>query len=493
MDEALPIVKREPNLFYSDTSRVITQLNLPGGGPDRARRICERIIHLSPAEAQKAYAEVLENFDSRHKELPEVFERHYYIALQNVPHDPPLAVSDLSEEHRLLMGAYFTKEYSIEAAAFFNPSIVPHPDQSNMPEGSCRFIMSFRAVGEGHVSSIVFRTGVADAEVNLTFNPVTPYVETPDILPNPSYDKHTFTLKLTELDFEDHICQEIMTQLGEQFSLKELEDAIWIFGVHNPELSQHQTINTIRWLAKSNYQLRFSDSQDICERVIYPYSENESKGIEDARFVRFVEDDGTATYYATYTAYNGHIILPQLVETKDFVTFSMITLNGDAVKNKGMALFPRKLDGKYHMIGRIDGENLYIMSSENIHFWHKAKLLQQPSHDWDLFNIGNCGSPIETPEGWLLLTHGVGPMRRYCLGAMLLDLEEPAKVRGYLKEPLLQPTGKEREGYVPNVVYSCGAMVHNNEVLIPYGMSDSVSGFATVPLPKLLDRLTSQG
>ncbi len=488
MITSMPFVSRKLNLFYSDISRVITQTYLPGG-PDRIARVCDRIMRLSSAAAAESYKRVLSNFDMRHRNLAEVFKRNYYTALQNLPSGSGIDVNVLSEEHKLLMGAYFTKEYSIEAAAFFNPSIVKHPDQSDLDAGAVRVIISFRAVGEGHISSIVFRTGIVDQNLELKFDPISRFVETPEVVRNPSYDKHTFSLKLNELGVDDDICHEIMNDLPDSFSFKDLEDAIWIFGVHNPRLSEHQTISTIKWVAKANYQLRFSGSTDISERVLFPYSDNESKGIEDARFCRFVDDDGEVIYYATYTAFNGHTILPQMLETKDFANFNIITLNGEAVRNKGMALFPRKLDGKYFMIGRIDGENLYIMSSENVHFWHKANLLLRPRYDWDLITIGNCGSPLETPEGWLLITHGVGPCRTYCIGAVLLDLDDPTIVKAYLKEPLLGPTGKEREGYVPNVVYTCGSMIHDDAILLPYAMSDTVSGFATVKLSALMERL----
>jgi predicted GH43/DUF377 family glycosyl hydrolase len=254
----------------------------------------------------------------------------------------------------------------------------------------------------------------------------------------------------------------------------------------------HETIEKIYWLAKSNYELKFRSDHRISERVIFPVSENESRGIEDARFVRFIEDDGEINYYATYTAYNGFNILPQLLETRDFLHFKIRTLNGVAVQNKGMALFPRRIGGKYMMISRQDGENMYIMASDNLHFWHEAELLQVPKYPWEFVQIGNCGSPLETDEGWILLTHGVGAMRRYCIGAYLLDREDPTKVIGHLPEPLLSPTEEEREGYVPNVLYTCGATIHNDEVIIPYSMSDTASGIAVVPVKQLLACLQPQ-
>lgn len=241
------------------------------------------------------------------------------------------------------------------------------------------------------------------------------------------------------------------------------------------------------WLANSNYEVAFDQDYTLSERVIFPVSKNESRGIEDARFVRFSDAGEAVTYYATYTAYNGSTILPQLIETKDFITFNILTLNGKAVQNKGMALFPRKLGNRYAMLSRQDGENNRIMFSDNIHFWQESQVIQEPKHPWEFIQIGNCGSPLETEEGWIVLTHGVGPMRQYCIGAVLLDLENPAKVIARLDEPLLAPHAKEREGYVPNVVYSCGAIIHNHELVIPYAMSDINSGIATVGVRELMD------
>ena len=487
-DSATSLVTRKQSLFYSDISRVITRTSMPGG-TDRVLRVCERITQLSPQRAAECYERVRAAFEDRHRDITEEFRRNYYIAMRNLPGGADLDMNQLSPEHRILMGAYFTKEFSIEAAAFFNPSIVPHPDQSGMDDDSSRVLLSFRAVGEGHLSSIVFRSGVVDGNNDLTLDPLSRYVETPEVVRNPNYIKQTFCLKLDEMEVHDEVRDEILDDLPEEFTFKDLEDAIWIYGVHHPERSEHPTINTIKWVAKANYELIFSSDYDVSERVIFPYSDNESSGIEDARFVRFVDDDGEVVYYATYTAFNGTTILPQMLETRDFVRFKIITLNGSAVKNKGMALFPRKLDGQYYMVGRIDGENLYLMNSENLHFWHQAKLLVRPRYDWDLITIGNCGSPIETSEGWLLLTHGVGPMRTYSLGAVLLDLEDPSIVRAYMKKPLMVAEGKEREGYVPNVVYTCGYMRHNDSVLLPYAMSDTVAGFAVVDLEGLLNRL----
>jgi predicted GH43/DUF377 family glycosyl hydrolase len=246
----------------------------------------------------------------------------------------------------------------------------------------------------------------------------------------------------------------------------------------------------MHWLAESNYEIHFAPSSKMSERIIFPVSPNESNGIEDARFVRFVEDDGSIMYYATYTAYNGRVILPQLIETVDFLNFRALTLNGQAVQNKGMALFPRRIDGRYVMLTRQDDENLYLAFSDNPHFWGDSQLLEEPQQPWEFVKLGNCGSPIETEAGWLVLTHGVGPMRKYCIGATLLDLDDPARIIGRLTEPLLRPEGNEREGYVPNVVYSCGSLIHNGQLILPYGISDTASSIVRIELSELLTALT---
>jgi len=395
----------------------------------------------------------------------------------------------LSETKRALIGAYFTMEYSIESAALFNPSVVLHPDQSHLDKGSLRFIMSLRAIGEGHVSSIVFRSGVLDEHNTFIFDPTSDYVERPDVVLNPVYDRHLFQLKLHEMEACNEVTAHILDRLPEDFTYNELKERIGALRAKTvfSEERQNGTFEIMYWLANSNYEIAFRSDHRISERVIFPVSKNESNGIEDARFVQFFDDNGEVTYYATYTAYNGNTILPHLIETKDFIKFKVITLNGKAVQNKGMALFPRKIDGSYIMLSRQDGENNHIMFSDNIHFWQESKIIQEPRRPWEFIQIGNCGSPLETDQGWIVLTHGVGPMRRYCIGAMLLDLENPAKIIARLEEPLLAPNEEEREGYVPNVVYTCGAIFHNSDLVIPYGMSDITSSIATVEVRGLIN------
>ena len=478
-----PKIKRKKKRIEGDPSRVITRPHIPDGA-HRILKIIQRIVGLPDAAAEDLLAQIMLDFSERHKDIRRVFELSLNEVRDHVPRD-----AVLSETKRALIGAYFTMEYSIESAALFNPSIVLHPDQSRLDKGSLRFIMSLRAIGEGHVSSIVFRSGVLDRDNTFIFDPVSDYVERPDVRLNPIYDRHLFQLKLNEMGACNEVTAHLLGQLPEDFTYNELKEKIGALRAKTvfSEKRQNGTFEIMYWLAHSNYEMNFRPDHRISERVIFPVSKNESRGIEDARFVQFFDDNGEVTYYATYTAYNDLSILPQLIETKDFTRFKIITLNGKAVKNKGMALFPRKIDGSYVMLSRQDGENNHIMFSDNIHFWQGSKIIQEPTRPWEFIQIGNCGSPLETDEGWIVLTHGVGPMRQYCIGAMLLDLENPAKIIARLEEPLLTPNEEEREGYVPNVVYTCGAIFHNSDLVIPYGMSDIKCGIATVGVRELIN------
>ncbi len=452
----------------------------------RVRNIIGRIVALDDAQVGHLLAEVLADFKSRHRSLERTLRKNCEVVAAYLP-----SGARLSDERRMLIGAYFTMEYSVEAAALFNPSIVPHPDQSGVPGGGARFIMSLRATGEGHISSIVFRTGMILADGEMHFDAPSPFRHTATIRPDGLYDRHTFTLKLKELAALTDAAEMVLAELGEEFTLQQLEEAVdRVRGRLNHGAVYNETTENMLWLARSNYHLHMPEDSDVSETVIFPTSTNESRGIEDARFVRFTDDDGAVAYLGTYTAYNGFRILPQLIETEDFHHFSIHTLNGRYVQNKGMALFPRRIDGNYVMISRLDGESMYIMYSDNIHFWNECCKLQSPRYPWEFVQIGNNGSPIETEAGWLLLTHGVGPMREYSMGATLLDRDDPTRVIGQLREPLLEPNEQERNGYVPNVVYSCGSMVHNGILYIPYAMSDTASTFATVPLDDLLAELT---
>ena len=493
-------VERRAERFASDEGRVITRFFAPSR-PAHEREVIERILAMSEQDVRASARHTLDDFRDRHRDIEQIFLAHEEIArdrLRARAGDGDLRLlmrldaPSLSRERRLLLGAVFTQEYAVEAAAYFNPSIVPHPDQSGIPEGALRYVLSFRAVGEGHLSSIVFRSGVIEADGTIREDPVGRFAERPEVIADPSYDRHTFTLKLRELDAYNVTSAVILSGLEENFELSDLERRI---AEHRREFGDsvdERTLRTMLWLAESNYAIRFDEACDLSERVLFPVSRNETQGMEDARFVRF-EDDGDAAYYATYTANNGFAAVPQLIETRDFLSFKIITLNGRSATGKGLALFPRRIGGRYAMLGRQDGENLTLMFSENLHFWHEHEILLRPREPWETVLIGNCGSPLETEAGWLVLTHGVGPMRRYMISAVLLDRDDPARVIGRLREPILSPTEHEREGYVPNVVYSCGALIHGGRLFLPYAMSDTSSAMAVLRLDPLLDALLEAG
>ncbi len=468
--------------FKPDSSRVLIRPFIPSD-PARIVNIIGRALALSEAETKEQLAAVTAEFNNRHAEIRAIWRLHFNRVKAHVFSSRPL-----SEERQLYIGALFSGEYALESAALFNPSIVAHPDQTNLADGELRFILSLRATGEGHISSIEFRTGILGADHSIRMEKPSSLVTAPAINPNPTYRRSIFLHKLMEMGFENDWSALVMESLGDAFTLEELEKSMQRAARGNRPLSREEqrTTECVRWLAESNYEVIFNSSVAVSERIIFPVSSNESNGMEDARFVRFVEDDGSVIYYATYTAYNGRAILPQLLETTDFLHFRALTLNGRAVQNKGMAFFPRRIDGRYAMISRQDDENLFIMFSDNPHFWSDPKLLCKPGQSWEAVKIGNCGSPIETDAGWLVITHGVGPMRKYCVGAMLLDLNDPSKVLGRLEEPLLTPQGNEREGYVPNVVYTCGALLHRGRLILPYGASDTFATILTVNLDGLL-------
>ena len=421
-------INRRALYLRPDPARVIVRPFKPTTEPrdlnptdkTRANHIVERVLNLDPQAAAGQLADVLENFQGRHRNLLETFERR-----ADEMEEALLAHCTFSEAQRQLLGAYFLHEYSFEASALFNPSIVPHPDQSGIPSGSLRFILSLRAVGEGHVSSLTFRTGAIAADGSITVDP------TARLATSPSITRRT---------------------------AGPIGDVV---------------------------EFVFEQAPDISERVIFPVTESQSNGIEDARFVPF-SHGGRTTYYATYTAYKGSAIRSELIETTDFLSFRMTPLQGTAARNKGMALFPRKIDGKYAMIARQDNENLYLIYSDDLYKWDGGQAILKPQFPWEFVQIGNCGSPIELEEGWLMLTHGVGPVRKYSIGAALLDKHDPSRVLARSSEPLLRPELSEREGYVPNVVYTCGAMTHNDQLILPYAVSDTYSNFATIQISALM-------
>jgi predicted GH43/DUF377 family glycosyl hydrolase len=475
-------LRRHEITLVPQNTRVIIRPFIPSGA-QRITTIIGRALALSEEDAERDLEAVRREFDSRHLDIDSPLLANYERVVPYIFTQRPL-----SRARKLLIGALFSGEYALESAALFNPSIVPHPDQDGVPDGGLRFVMSLRATGEGHISSVEFRTGLIAPDGGISLDPVSRFVTVPEIDPNPVYEKTPFIIKLSEMGFDGACIAAVMDTLGESFTRGDLIRSVLRIRREIRPLSEglNSTLHSIQWLADSNYEVSFSPKLAISERVMFPVSPNESNGIEDARFVRLTDDDGTVMYYATYTAYNGRAILPQLIETRDFLHFRVLTLNGSAVQNKGMALFPRRIEGNYAMLSRQDDENLFIMFSDNPHYWNDSNVLLRPAEIWESVKIGNCGSPIETEAGWLLITHGVGPMRKYCIGAALLDLQDPTKVIGRLREPLLAPEGGTRDGYVPNVVYSCGAMLHGRELILPYAMSDRASTIASISLDELL-------
>ena len=475
-------VRRSELVLHPDRTRVLARpLNIVSRA--RAGRIYAQVMALPESEVRVLLEQVEAEFGERHVQILEFLRRRL-----NQSRPWLRTGQKLSDERQLLLGAYFTHEYSLEAAALFNPSIVPHPDQSDLPPGSLRFVLSLRATGEGHISSITFRTGYLDDQCAIIVNAPTRYSLEPAQIPSVSYERGLFARKLQELGLAGDFTRQVLEGVGDAFTLEELRTAIRSAAERLAARDQESAAVARKTLAlaQSNYEVQFAQESRLSERVLFPVTPSQRNGIEDARFVQFLNEDGTRTYYATYTAYDGKLVLPQFIETPDFCHFKFITLNGPAVRNKGMALFPRKIGGLYAMLGRQDQENIYVMFSDHLHFWNTAELVLKPAFPWEFIQIGNCGSPIETEAGWLVLTHGVGPMRKYCIGAFLLDRDEPTRVVGRLREPLIKPGESEREGYVPNVVYSCGSLLHGRQIVIPYAMSDYATTFATVPLDEVL-------
>ena len=476
-------VKRTTTILRPDQSRVLLRPFSPGDS-QRIGRIIARIMSLPEDRVGLLLDEVSAELSQRHQHIHELFLERFERVRELM-----LTDEELSEQRRLLIGSYFLAEYSLESAALCNPSIVPHPDQTDLPPGGLRFILSLRATGEGHISSITFRTGIVHPDQRIEVFTPTGFLTEPRQIPNPLYEKALFGRKLSELGLTGEFTRRVMNKLGESFALEELRAGLKAEQFRLPDGMTQEDQNAAQgiWmLARSNYEVQFQPEQQLSERIIFPATPSQRNGVEDARFVCFQNDDGTHIYYATFTAFDGKVVLPELVETSDFLLFRFITLNGPAAVNKGMAIFPRKINSLYAMLSRQDNENIYLMFSDNVHFWHERQVLLKPTFPWELVQLGNCGSPIETESGWLVLSHGVGPLRKYCIGAFLLDRDDPAKVLGRLREPLLKPNPNEREGYVPNVVYTCGALLHRGELIIPYGLADHATSFATVALEEVL-------
>lgn len=486
-------IRRVPLTLRPEPRRVLLRpfqpsiIVRPLGSPEPSPRVLSiysRVMHLDDEEVQVKLDDVFSEFHERHQRIQDIFAERFNNIKSQLPTD-----LELSESRRLLLGSYFTNEYSLESSALFNPSIVAAPDQHGVGNGELRFILSLRATGEGHVSSITFRSGIIAASGDVRLDDVSRFVNQPRPKAAARYELKSFRRKLQELGIDYGDVISVTEGLEDNFHIADLRNRVRDIRANNDEPHIRRAAERAMMLAEANYTVVFDKNLSVSEKILFPYAPTESNGIEDARFVRFRESDGSFNYYAPYTAYDGSVILPQMVQTRDFREFSICTLNGPAVKNKGLALFPRKFGDQYAMLGRQDGENIHLMFSSHLHFWYESKIIIRPTQSWEFVQMGNCGSPIETEAGWLVITHGVGPMRKYCIGAVLLDRNDPSRVIGRLQEPLLHPAPDEREGYVPNVLYSCGSLVHCGNLILPYAISDTSTRFAIVPLKALLEAM----
>jgi predicted GH43/DUF377 family glycosyl hydrolase len=483
------LARRSSVHIAADRSRVVTRLFVPGHeGFDqqesRSTAVLQRVLALPDDEVQRSYDDVVTRFEGRHHDLTETFLRHADELSDRLDPEP-----QLSPNRRLLLGATFTSEYAIEGAALCNPSMVMHPDQTGVSPGALRFVMSVRAIGEGHCSSIGFRTGTIAGSGDVDFDPAPTFASVGrrdmSIL-----EAEVFKGELRRLRGGGDDADYVLGHLGTRFTEAEMEGRLRILEDHVATRRQaKRTVGLMRKIAERSYSIRFENGGPLSEQVLLPAMSAESKGMEDARFVRFVDDDGDATYYASYTAYNGTDIGQQLLETKDFLSFTSSPMVGRSAANKGLALFPRRIDGRFVALSRSDRESNTIAYSKTPRRWEEGLACQAPTRSWEVVQLGNCGSPIETEAGWLVLTHGVGPMRTYSIGALLLEREDPTRIIGQLREPLLSPAADEQDGYVPNVVYSCGALLHAGTLAIPYGIGDSAIGVAIVSLDELLAAL----
>jgi len=447
------------------------------------------VFAMSEGDVTVALNQVLREFAYRHRSITELFRKHCN-HVKRVIEQMQIKFDDISDDRKLLIGSYLTLEYSIESTAFFNLSIIPDIDQTYLEDGEFRVLISFRATGEGHISSIVFRRAIIDKNNDLQLMAIGKSMDVAQVIQKKSYHKGRFVKKMKEMKIPEKYSKVIVDDLPDHFDHDVLLKSVNAI-LKDTTISgdKRLALEEITWLLDSYYDIEFKRDSDISERVIYPISESESGGIEDARFVRFTDNDGSVKFYATYTAYNGHAILPKFLSTDEFCRFRIMPLHGKGAMGKNLALFPKRVNGKYAMLSRLDGVNNYIMFSDRNTLWTNPILLQKPKYPWEYTKIGNCGSPIWTEKGWLIITHGVGPMRRYCIGASLFDLDDPTKEIGRLKEPLLMPLENEREGYVPNVVYSCGSLIHNNNLILPYAVSDYSTTYAVVEMEALFEGL----
>jgi predicted GH43/DUF377 family glycosyl hydrolase len=480
------LVTRSPLRLAADRSRVITRLFVPGHEgferhDSRAGAVLMRILALDEDEVRASLDDVVTRFDGRHRDLIGTFRRHAREIADRL--DP---ASELTEMRKLLLGAVLTSEYALEGAALCNPSMVAHPDQTGTTVGSLRFVLSVRVIGEGHISSIGFRTGVVDGAGGVKLDDPVPYAVVGEVVPT-LLDGAVMRSELRRLGGSGESADYVLDALGDRFTRSDLDEQLDKLQAHRSTRGHAgETISLIRTIAERTYRIHFRDDVSISERVLWPAMSAEVAGMEDARFVRFVDDDGSVAFYASYTAYSGSHISQQLLETEDFRTFTSTPMVGRAAANKGLALFPRRIRGRFAAMSRSDRESNSIAFSDYPFEWTDSIRCQQPARAWEALQLGNCGPPIETEAGWLVLTHGVGPMRTYRIGAILLDLDDPTRIIGQLREPLLSPAADEQDGYVPNVVYSCGALVHRGTLVLPYGIGDAAIGFATVPLGELL-------
>ncbi|GAY17129.1 glycoside hydrolase family 130 protein [Mycobacterium sp. shizuoka-1] len=476
---------------HADPSRVISRLFVPGQEgfeqqDSRSTVVVARLLALDNQQVLEALDDVITRFGGRHRDLVGTFRRHARELADRL--DPDATISDA---RMVLLGAVFTNEYAIEGAAVCNPSMVAHPDQSGLATGSTRFVMSVRGIGEGHRSSVGFRTGIIDADARLVLDQPPRLATVGTVVPTP-LEADVVRVELSRLIDSSEAADDILDSLPSRFTRTELDEQFARLRTHLRTRGHAQkAISAIEHIAERFYGVEFPEDVPLQERVLWPAMHAESAGMEDARFVRFVDGDGSVTFYASYTAYSGTLISQQLLATHDFTTFTSTPMVGSAAANKGLALFPRRIGGSFVALSRADRETNAIAFSDRPNVWPAAQEIQRPMEAWELLQLGNCGPPIETEAGWLVLTHGVGPMRTYRIGAVLLDLDDPARLVGRLAEPLVSPAVDERDGYVPNVVYSCGAIRHGDTLVLPYGVADSAIGFTTVDVPELLTALTT--
>lgn len=487
----LPWVRRTEHALQPDHDRVVSRIFLPGQelgqpGESRSSLILGRVLELDAEQVDVELEAVRASFLGRHRDLEDTWAAHFAAVEHRL-----VGVGRLPASRRLLIGAYFTSEFAIEGAALFNPSMVPHPDQGGLPAGATRFLMTVRAVGEGHISSVEFRTGVVGRDGMVVLDAPATVAVLPAAMPA-QYSRVSFEQQLADLGGDRTNSDFVLGALSPSFTRHELDSALdELRGQSLTRGAAVRTIERFEWIAACSYSVEFPLGSSVQERVLMPTGPSESQGMEDVRMVRFGGDGAAAAYVGTYTAFNGRHVTSQLVETDDFRCFDVTQLSGPGSKNKGMALFPRQIDGRFVAMSRADRESNGVTTSIDLRHWDPPVQVQAPAQPWEIVQLGNCGPPIETEAGWVVLTHGVGPMREYSIGALLLDLEEPTTVLGCLPFPLLRPTEAERAGYVPNVVYSCGAMLHDDTLVLPYGTSDSATRIALIDLPPLLDALAS--